>query len=308
MPSKVAYSATVITPIKINLALHIIGERQDGYHLLDSLVCFSFEGDVLHYRSSKTNRFSIFGPQSAGLAAGSNNLVEQARDLVDKNFPSQSKPCELTLEKKLPVASGIGGGSGDAAGVFRLLEREWAIKAGNDTWFKLALLLGADVPMCLSALQNQKPLRVTGIGEKLQPLDHVCCLPMVLVNHGQSISTPQIFKLLGRQKSAGLDIDLSKSNTINTLVKELEKTHNDLYEPALQLAPELDEVLDVLKKTGALLARMSGSGATCFGIYENMKAAEEAARKILAQKPHWFVKAVETTNGMQKQSGRLEKS
>lgn len=308
MPSKVAYFATVITPIKINLALHVIGERPDGYHLLDSLVCFSFDGDILHYRSSKTNKFSIFGPQTAGLTAGSDNLVEQARDLLDKNFPFQSKPCELILEKKLPVASGIGGGSGDAAGVFQLLEREWTIKSSDDIWFKLALSLGADVPMCLSALQNQKPLRVTGIGEKLQPLDHVCCLPMVLVNHGQSISTPQIFKLLGRKKSTGLDIDLSKLNTVDSLAKELEKTHNDLYEPARHLAPELDEVLAVLKKSGALLARMSGSGATCFGIYENMIAADEAARKIAAQQPHWFVKAVETTNGMQKQSGRLEKS
>lgn len=308
MPSKVAYCATVITPIKINLALHIIGERSDGYHLLDSLVCFSLDGDVLQYRASEENRFSIFGPQRAGLTCASDNLVEQARDIVSKNFFSQSKPCELTLEKKLPVASGVGGGSGDAAGVFQLLKREWAIKADDDKWFRLALSLGADVPMCLSALRNQKPLRVSGIGEKLQPLDHVCCLPMVLVNHGQSISTAQIFKLLGRKKSAGLDIDLSKLNVVHLLVKELEKTHNDLYDPALRLVPELDEVLAVLRNSGALLARMSGSGATCFGIYENMIVAKEAAIKIAAQKPHWFVKAVETTNGIQKQSGRLEKS
>lgn len=300
MPSKVAYSATVITPIKINLALHVTGERPDGYHLLDSLVCFSFEGDVLHYRASKTNKFSICGPQTGALNAGSDNLVERARDLLNKNFPSQSKPCELTLEKKLPVASGIGGGSGDAASVFWLLEREWAIQTDDETWFKLALSLGADVPMCLSAFYNQKPLRVTGIGEKLQSLDHVCSLPMVLVNHGQSISTPQIFKLLGLKKSAELDIDWSKLNTVHALVEELEKTHNDLYEPALHLAPELAQVLAVLEKSGALLARMSGSGATCFGIYENKMAADEAAGKISAQNPQWFVKAVETTNGTQK--------
>ena len=294
MPFKVAKSATIVTPIKINLALHVVGERNDGYHLLDSLVCFSFEGDVLSYKPAKTNSFSIIGPQSVALTVDADNLVSRARDVFVKKFPSKSEPCQLILEKNLPVASGIGGGSGDAAGVFALLKQQWQIEASDQELFELGLTLGADVPMCLSAFLNCRSLRVSGIGEKLQPVD--CCrIPMVLVNHGQSISTPEIFKLLGNRKSAALDIDVSNLSNLHSLVNELNKTHNDLYECARLLAPELDNVLGILDENGALLSRMSGSGATCFGIYENIKKAEEAARKIKSQKPDWFVKAVETT-------------
>ncbi|MBI0001122.1 4-(cytidine 5'-diphospho)-2-C-methyl-D-erythritol kinase [Bartonella sp. W8122] len=294
MPFKVAKSATIVTPIKINLALHVVGERNDGYHLLDSLVCFSFEGDVLSYKPAKTNSFSIIGPQSVALTVDADNLVSRARDVFVKKFPSKSEPCQLILEKNLPVASGIGGGSGDAAGVFALLKQQWQIEASDQELFELGLTLGADVPMCLSAFLNCRSLRVSGIGEKLQPVD--CCkIPMVLVNHGQSISTPEIFKLLGNRKSAALDIDVSNLSNLHSLVNELNKTHNDLYECARLLAPELDNVLGILDENGALLSRMSGSGATCFGIYENIKRAEEAARKIKSQKPDWFVKAVETT-------------
>lgn len=294
MPSEVAKSATIVTPIKINLALHIVGERSDGYHLLDSLVCFSFEGDVLSYKPAKTNSFSIVGPRSVALSADADNLVSRARDLFVKNFPLKSEPCQLILEKNLPVASGIGGGSGDAAGVFALLKQQWQIEASDQELFEIGLTLGADVPMCLSAFLNRRSLRVSGIGEKLQPVD--CCkIPMVLVNHGQSISTPEIFKLLGNRKSAALDIDVANLSNLHSLVNELKKTHNDLYECARSLAPELDDVLEILDGNGALLSRMSGSGATCFGIYENIKKAEEAASKIKSQKPDWFVKAVETT-------------
>ena len=294
MPSKVAKSATIVTPIKINLALHIVGERSDGYHLLDSLVCFSFEGDVLSYKPAKTNSFSIVGPRSVALSADADNLVSRARDLFVKNFPLKSEPCQLILEKNLPVASGIGGGSGDAAGVFALLKQQWQIEASDQELFEIGLTLGADVPMCLSAFLNRRSLRVSGIGEKLQPVD--CCkIPMVLVNHGQSISTPEIFKLLGNRKSAALDIDVANLSNLHSLVNELKKTHNDLYECARSLAPALDDVLEILDGNGALLSRMSGSGATCFGIFDNIKKAEEAASKIKSQKPDWFVKAVETT-------------
>lgn len=300
MTSGVAFSAAIVTPIKINLALHIVGERHDGYHLLDSLVCFSFEGDILHYAPSQTNKFSISGAGAKGLAADCHNLVVKARDLLSQKFPARAKSCFFELEKKLPVASGIGGGSGDAAAVFHLLKDQWAIEEKDEEWFKLALSLGADVPMCLSAFQNQKSLKVSGIGEKLQILENVCSLPMVLVNHGQSISTPQIFKMLGKKTSTPLDIDYAKLNNVHSLVDELKKTHNDLYEPAVKIAPELDNVLEKLEETGALLARMSGSGATCFGIYENIGVARNGATKIKAQKPHWFVKAVETTAGTKK--------
>lgn len=294
MPFKVAKSATIVTPIKINLALHVVGERNDGYHLLDSLVCFSFEGDVLSYKPAKTNSFSIIGPQSVALTVDADNLVSRARDVFVKKFPSKSEPCQLILEKNLPVASGIGGGSGDAAGVFALLKQQWQIEASDQELFELGLSLGADVPMCLSAFLNRQSIRVSGIGEKLQPVD--CCrIPMVLVNHGQAISTPEIFKLLGNKKSLPLDINFDKLANLHSLVNELKKTHNDLYDCARLLAPELDNVLGILDENGALLSRMSGSGATCFGIYENIKRAEEAARKIKSQKPDWFVKAVETT-------------
>ena len=191
MPFKVAKSATIVTPIKINLALHVVGERNDGYHLLDSLVCFSFEGDVLSYKPAKTNSFSIIGPQSVALTVDADNLVSRARDVFVKKFPSKSEPCQLILEKNLPVASGIGGGSGDAAGVFALLKQQWQIEASDQELFELGLSLGADVPMCLSAFLNRQSIRVSGIGEKLQPVD--CCrIPMVLVNHGQAIDRKSV--------------------------------------------------------------------------------------------------------------------
>ena len=294
MASGVADRATVVTPIKINLALHVVGERNDGYHLLDSLVCFSFEGDVLSYKTAKINSFSIVGPQSGALPADANNLVSRARDVFVKKFPLKAEPCQLILEKNLPVASGIGGGSGDAAGVFALLKQQWQIEASDQELFELGLTLGADVPMCLSAFLNRQSIRVSGIGEKLQPVD--CCrIPMVLVNHGQAISTPEIFKLLGNKKSLPLNINFAKLANLHSLVNELKKTHNDLYECARSLTPELNDVLEIFDENGALLSRMSGSGATCFGIYESIKRAEEVARKIKSQKPDWFVKAVETT-------------
>ena len=298
MASGVAGRATVVTPIKINLALHVVGERDDGYHLLDSLVCFSFEGDVLHYEAAGTNSFSIIGPEAGALSVDTNNqrhnLVVRARDILIRNFPSKSKSCRLSLEKNLPVASGIGGGSGDAAGVFALLKQQWQIEASNEKLLELGLELGADVPMCLSAFFNHEPLRVSGIGEKLQPVD--CCkIPMVLVNHRKSISTAEIFKLLGNKKSRPLAMDFAKLANLHSLVNELKKTHNDLYECARHVEPELGNVLEILDVNGALLSRMSGSGATCFGIYENIETAEEVARKIKSQKPDWFVKAVETT-------------
>lgn len=290
-----SYNAIITTPIKINLALHVVGQRHDGYHLLDSLVYFSFQGDNLHYYASeKENSFSLRGSYAKGLSNGSVNLVERARDLLAQTFPSNAHFCHLELEKKLPVASGIGGGSGDAAGAFELLRRNWDIECSDSEWMKLALSLGADVPMCVSALRHHRPLRVTGIGEQLEILDNACSLPLVLINHGQEIPTPEIFRRLTKKTGSSLDFDNSALQTLPTLLAALENTRNDLYEPALAFAPELANVLSVLQKSGALFSRMSGSGATCFGIYENKQMADIAAANIKAQKPHWFVKSVET--------------
>lgn len=286
--------AQLTTPIKINLALHVVGKRNDGYHLLDSLVYFSFEGDVLHYQSSQENQFSVTGSYAKELTNTPNNLVERARQFMAGRYPNNVKPCHLVLDKLLPIASGVGGGSGDAAATIELLRREWAVECNDDDLLKSVVSIGADLPMCLAALLYKKPLRATGIGETLEIIEDACSVPMVLINHGQEISTPEIFKRLSHTNGQPISIDYSALKTVQSLVSVLENTRNDLYEPAHALAPELANVLKTLQHSGALFARMSGSGATCFGIYANKQDADEAAKNIKSFQPDWFVKSVET--------------
>lgn len=292
----------LVTPIKINLALHVVGQRPDGYHLLESLVYFSLDGDVLTYLPAQTDGFEIDGPYASGLSADADNLVTQARRLLALKFPEKARPCLLKLTKNLPIASGVGGGSGDAAGVLQLLGQQWKIDCAQSTWMEMALTLGADVPMCLSALRSHTPLFVQGVGERLGRLNDASSIALVLVNHGQQISTPEIFKTLPRKDNPALDLLPMKLDSVDHLIQSLHNTRNDLYQPALTIAPELANVLASLNRHHALFSRMSGSGATCFGIYADIYSAKSAAAAIHAEQPHWFVKAVETVGSRPKSS------
>ncbi|MBX4336151.1 4-(cytidine 5'-diphospho)-2-C-methyl-D-erythritol kinase [Bartonella raoultii] len=284
----------VFTPIKLNLALHVVGRRSDGYHLIESLVYFSLNGDCLSYASCEHDRFVLTGPFAKGLVSGSENLVIRARDFMRKAFSENAKPAFLKLIKTLPVASGMGGGSGNAAGVISILRQRWNLNYSCEKLAEMSLVLGADVPMCLFALEYQQPLFVKGIGQDIVRLKEACPLAMVLVNHGQPIATKAVFKALETHNHAPLQIKPTALKTVDSLVEALQETRNDLFPPALKIAPQLAEVLSTLNRCGSLFSRMSGTGGTCFGIFKDQQAAQKAALLIKSMHPHWFVKPIMT--------------
>ncbi|MCZ2203893.1 4-(cytidine 5'-diphospho)-2-C-methyl-D-erythritol kinase [Bartonella sp. A05] len=282
----------ILTPIKLNLALHVVGQRADGYHFLESLVYFSLSGDYLSYTSFERDRFIVTGPFADEL--DSDNLVIHARDFMCNAFPESAQPAFFRLIKTLPVASGIGGGSGDAAGVLNILRQQWNLDCSCEKLAEMSLVLGADVPMCLFALEYKKPLFVKGIGGDITRLEKACSLAMVLVNHGQHIATQTVFENLEKHDHPPLNIDPAALKSVYSLVEVLQETRNDLFAPALKIAPKMAEVLHELDKSGALFSRMSGSGATCFGIFKDQKAAQKAAFLIKSLHPNWFVKSIVT--------------
>ena len=278
-------------PAKINLALHVTGRRADGYHLLESLVVFSNYGDRLRAEPAEADAFYVTGPFATALPSDESNLVLRARDLLRRHLgKAAEQPVTLRLEKNLPVASGIGGGSSDAAAALGLLARFWGIELDREELKAFGLRLGADVPMCLAA----RPLLARGIGDVLKPLEAFPPLPLLLVNPGLPLSTPAVFAALMRRDNPPLP-PLNSTSGMEEMVDWLRGARNDLEAPALSLAPEIGGVLSLLRAEGALIARMSGSGATCFGIFETAGAAKRAEESIAARQPAWFVRATSTT-------------
>lgn len=256
-------------PAKLNLALHVTGRRADGYHLLDSLVAFAGIGDLVRLSPGPIS-LRIEGPFASGLEADSGNLCWRAARLAGAE-------AAILLEKHLPVASGIGGGSADAAAVLRALAR-----MGHDLP-SAPQQLGADVPVCLLSA----PARMRGIGEDVTPLPDLPAVPLVLVNPGIPIATPQVFGALNWRQNPPLPV-LPRFGTGADLIAWLRLTRNDLEPPARAILPVIDEVLAALVAGGAGLARMSGSGATCFGLYDSTARAEQAAT-TLKQHGWWAV-------------------
>ena len=278
---------------KLNLALHVTGRRDDGYHLLDTLVAFADYGDEITVSPAQEDSFTLSGRFGAGLPANGDNLVLKARDLLRTHFPQHSSAVAIHLEKNLPVASGIGGGSSDAATLLALLIRLWNIKPEQALLEQICLQLGADVPMCLHGQLYGGALIAKGIGEDVQSLSGLPVLPLVLVNDGTAISTPQIFKHLSKRDNPALP-ELARFDSHAELCNFLKTTRNDLLPPAAELAPQLPETLQILRDSGAHYAQMSGSGATCYGIYDTLPAAQQAAEVLQQQNPHWFVCATTT--------------
>lgn len=256
-------------PAKLNLALHVTGQRDDGYHLVDSLVCFAAIGDVVHLSPGPLS-LTINGPFGGGLDPGDDNLCLRAARMTGAQ-------AAISLTKNLPVASGIGGGSADAAAVLRGLRRMGHILPGG------LERLGADVPVCLAS----QPVRMQGIGEQLTPLPPLPPLHLVLANPGLSLSTPQVFTQMENRQNPPLP-PVPDFPDLAALIHWLRGTGNDLEAPALHLAPVIGEVILALLGSGAVLARMSGSGATCFGIFEDASRAANAANR-LRQHGWWAV-------------------
>jgi 4-diphosphocytidyl-2-C-methyl-D-erythritol kinase len=265
-------------PAKINLFLHVIGRRADGYHLLDSLAVFPDVGDVLHAGADATLSLAIGGPFAGALAGEGDNLVLRAAGALAA-ARGVCPAARLVLEKNLPVASGIGGGSADAAAALRLLARLWGV-APADT--ALAAALGADVPVCLAG----RAARMGGVGDVLSSAPVMPACGLVLVNPGIGVSTPLIFAARSGDFSAPARLPLGWTE-FAAFAADLERLGNDLEAPALRLCPSIGTSLAALRaQPGCALARMSGSGATCFGLFANAAAADVAASAL--RRPGWW--------------------
>ena len=260
---------------KINLALHVTGRRADGYHLLDSIVAFVDLGDRITVAPSDSLSLTLTGPFAAGLSSKDNLVLRAARAL----HPTLG--AAITLEKNLPIASGIGGGSSDAAATLHALSRLWQQPLPAP---EAVLALGADVPVCLAG----HPARLQGIGEKVAPLT----LPqawLVLCNPGVALATAHVFAALQSRANPPLDPPPAFRDAAD-LARYLHSQRNDLAAPACSLAPEITATLAALAaQPDCLLARMSGSGATCFGLFATATAAQSAARSLSrAHSTHWI--------------------
>jgi len=264
-------TAESFAPAKINLTLHVTGQRADGYHLLDSLVAFADVGDVVRVVPALDWSLSVTGPMAGGVPTDDSNLVLRAARLTGGG------PCAISLVKHLPTASGIGGGSADAAACLRALNRLDGRAMPPDV-----TSLGADVPVCLRA----NPCRMSGIGERLSDVPPLPPFFALLVNPGGAVSTPAVFRALRRRDNPAMPAALPAWPDLPALARWLASQRNDLEPAACRLAPEIAQVLLFLHAApGCLLARMSGSGATCFGLFASEAAAQSAAHPLAAQLP-----------------------
>jgi 4-diphosphocytidyl-2-C-methyl-D-erythritol kinase len=282
---------------KLNYALHVTGQRADGYHLIDSLAVFPAIGDRVGLNPggsapglTVSGRFAadLAPPGDASGDAPPDNLVSVAARRLAEHL-GRDADAALELKKTLPVASGIGGGSADAAAALRLLRDLWTPDLDDEALVGLATDLGADVPMCLLS----KPVRVTGIGEILTPLQRFPAHAVVLANPGVAVSTPTVFKALKKKNNPPLPaLPDDGFGDIDALCTWLSKTRNDLEPAAREIAPVVDDVLTALGGcAGTRLARMSGSGATCFAVFETLAEAQAAEQALHAAHPSWWVAA-----------------
>lgn len=283
----------VHAPAKINLALHVVGQRTDGHHLLESVVTFADRGDRVMMAPAEEDRFTLSGPFADQLPreAGDGNLVLSARDLLRDTLQAEgyaTGPVHLHLEKNLPIASGIGGGSADAAATLKGLSTLWQAEGAARALPALGLALGADVPMCLEG----RPLIARGIGEEITPLP-MPTFHALLVNPLVGVSTPSVFRALVQKTNSPLALpeNLTEGSDWFSALDEL---RNDLQPPALSLQPAIGAVLEALELTEAAVLRMSGSGATCFALYESAELRNHAAAALSQSRPDWFVMACET--------------
>lgn len=279
-------SVQCLAPAKINLTLHVTGRREDGYHLLESLVVFAGCADRLTFTPAKTLSLDTSGPYGEALErdlAGADNIILKAARAVAEatGHPLQAR---ITLEKALPLGAGLGGGSADAAAVLRGLCRLWGVSLAEEQLLALGARLGADVPVCLRG----RPAVMTGIGEVLADPPPLPPVWLVLVNPGVPLATPAVFAARRGAFSAPHPLTHPPA-TAEALAEALAQRRNDLTAAAISLAPVIGEVLAALAgQAGCLLARMSGSGATCFGLFADRLVAEAAAASLRRAAPGWW--------------------
>lgn len=275
---------TVPAPAKVNLYLHVVGKRNDGYHLLDSLFAFTRDGDEISVEPNDGLSLTVTNP---ALSAGEDNIVTKAaRKLA--NALNIEPNAKIVLRKNLPVASGIGGGSSDAAATLEALQLLWKKRLEPDVLHRLATELGADVPACL----EKKAVAVSGIGDILTPSPALPPFAVLLVNPNKPVSTPAVFKARRPVFSEKAPLPAEAFADAGVFIRELKKRHNDLQEAACRIEPAVRDVLTALEETpDALFSAMSGSGGTCFALFADEKAAGTAAGKIADARPDWWIKS-----------------
>jgi 4-diphosphocytidyl-2-C-methyl-D-erythritol kinase len=284
---------TLLAPAKINLFLHITGKRPDGYHLLQSVVVFANVGDRLTFSRHDSLFIDVAGPFAGDVCAPRDNLIYKAAQALGENYKI-APTGQILLEKNLPVASGMGGGSSDAATTLKGLAQLWGLPEEFDRMQKIAGTLGADVPACLM----RRPVWMEGVGEKMMRLPDMPDMHMVLVNPAVATPTPEVFRQFRAKFSPPIQF-IGRRKTMGEWIADLKLYRNDLTEAAIAVSPEIKTALQSIAETqGCQIARLSGSGATCFGIYETPTAAHAAVNKLRQQHPEWWI----TPAGLLRQS------
>jgi 4-diphosphocytidyl-2-C-methyl-D-erythritol kinase len=283
-------------PAKVNLTLHVLGRRNDGYHEIESLVAFAEFGDRLSFSPGGALTLAINGPTAAKAGEADSNLVlKAARELALRH--NGLTLGAFNLDKHLPVAAGLGGGSADAGAALRLVARANRLALGNAEIYAAARATGADVPVCLEA----RPRIMRGVGDILSEPLALPEMPVLLVNPGVAVATKEVFAgwASGPVSSAAVELSaLGKLSTPENLLEFLVAQSNDLERPAIALAPVIADVLSALAVLpGCNLARMSGSGATCFGLFASASAAAEAGKALSKGHPQWWVCATTLRGG-----------
>jgi 4-diphosphocytidyl-2-C-methyl-D-erythritol kinase len=277
-------------PAKVNLTLRVLGRRPDGYHEIESLVVFAAFGDRLSLSPGSELALDVSGPSAAQAGEGADNLVLKAARALAAAIPGIGLG-QFHLEKRLPVAAGLGGGSSDAAAALRLLALANGLSASDPRFYAAARATGADVPVCL----DPQPRVMRGIGEILSEPLPLPQLPAVIVNPGVAVATKDVFARWRPAAAQNPLLDtavLTKTADVGSLLRLVAAQSNDLEAPAIAIAPAIAEVLAALPAfAGCALARMSGSGATCLALFDSVAEAQTAAAALERKYPHWWVRA-----------------
>lgn len=267
-----------LAPAKLNLTLHITGKREDGYHLLESLVVFLEIGDKISVQKSDDLSLSVSGLFSDSLVVSDDNIMLKAARALQVTA-NVSHGAALELEKAIPIGAGLGGGSADAAATLHALNDLWGCGLSLSDLCEIGEKLGADVPACLHGV----PLMMTGIGEKIEPVDALPSLPIVLVNPSVPLLTKDVYAAYASRRTPSVPWRVGEA---------LKSARNDLEPAAMVLCPVVKDVLEIIsQQDGNLFSRLCGSGSTCFGVFENAELAARAAHEIQALHPHWWVRA-----------------
>jgi 4-diphosphocytidyl-2-C-methyl-D-erythritol kinase len=286
----------LLAPAKLNLFLEVTGQREDGYHLIESLIAFLDIGDLLYLKAAERSSLTVTGPFASGVPSGGDNLVMKALRLLER-LSGRALPVAVTLEKRIPSGAGLGGGSADAAALLQGLPALYGLDIDDTVLRGEALALGADLPACLEA----RPVLVGGIGEILEPFSGLPAFPAVVVHPGKSLSTPDVYRAYDQ---AHRDCACCRGGAAFpplSVVDALAQRRNDLEHAAIALEPAVAEVLTALSGSeGCLLARMSGSGSAAFGLFADDGAAQQAAVRLAARHPRWWVEAAHLSGSLKR--------